>query len=263
RFRSLGGCARPRPDGSPHRETAPRARTRCCWWCLRCRSGSRGSCHRPGQMLVTRRLGGEIVTGELSDPAFWIGKETNRGETGSRPHIEPMLGTVGHADQVMLLAQHRIDFVADVKIKQTLPPHEEAHFIFTVAMLVQELLAQLFAARMIRVQTDDVRRLKTVFLLQSFHFLSIGSQNFVIASVSRQWTGGPALEAHAYALQDTRDFLAVLGFQHGCGRFAFTKDGQSAHRLNLIISISQLIRNSMASTWRRQSAMVSPQVYRP
>src|SRR5688572_26424783 len=69
-------------------------------------------------LLVTREALGDIGAGEMADPAVRLGEEADRDEARLRPHVEPVLGAVGHGDQVALLALDLVDLVLDMQREQ-------------------------------------------------------------------------------------------------------------------------------------------------
>ena len=83
----------------------------------------------------------------MGHPTFHVVEEAQRGEFRLGAHVEPVRGVGGHADQVVAGAEHLIDLVVDVQAEQPLAFDEEAHFVFMVAVLVQELLAHRFLVR--------------------------------------------------------------------------------------------------------------------
>jgi hypothetical protein len=57
---------------------------------------------------------------------------------------------VGHADQVALLAADLVDALADVQGEQARAVDEEAHLVFLVEVLVEELRAHFLALGIVR-----------------------------------------------------------------------------------------------------------------
>src|SRR3989441_11820328 len=89
-----------------------------------------------------RELFGNIAAGEVRNPAFLVGEQTDRDEIGRFAHIEPMPGAVGYADQVALHAQRFVHLVADMQGELAAAGDEETHFVFRVRVFVEELRTQ-------------------------------------------------------------------------------------------------------------------------
>src|SRR5690554_6486361 len=220
------------------------------------------SCHSR-KPFVTGQSTGDILAGKARNPAFRVGEQANASELRLWPHIKPVACAIRYTDQIVLLAQQGIHLVAKVQIEQALAPHEEPHFILAVGMLVQKLLAEGFLLRVVRVQADHIGRLETAFLLQARNLFTVGFQNLLLAGIRRQITGWPLFETHSVAGERITDSPRVGHHDVGLVRLALVKYAQGSHGRTLMISSSHSKRNSKASTWRRQSAMVLPQVYRP
>src|SRR5690349_11969683 len=100
--------------------------------------------------FVAREALGEAAFGEMANPAVGLGEETDGDEARLRAHVEPVQRAVGHADQVALLAADLVYAIADVQGEQPRAVDEEAHLVFLVEVLGQELRAHCLALRVVR-----------------------------------------------------------------------------------------------------------------
>ena len=125
-----------------------------------------------------------------------------------------MLGAGGHGDPVIGLTQHLQHLIAQVQTKQPLALHEQAHLVFAVGVLGQELLPQDLAIRVVGGHADHIHRGVGAPLLHGGDLLGVGGQNcFLIGIVGQLYPGGPALEQHPPLGQLLADQLAVPGLQ--------------------------------------------------
>ena len=90
-----------------------------------------------GQVSVFQavELLGDIAAGKISHQAFRVIEQANGDKAGVGAHVEPVRGVGGHADQVAFAAEYFVHLVLDVQCEQALAFHEEAHFVFAVAVL--------------------------------------------------------------------------------------------------------------------------------
>src|SRR5690554_961959 len=233
---------------------------RSSWSCPLYRSElPESSCHSR-KPFVTGQSTGNILASKTRDPAFGVGEQANAGELRFWPHIKPVPRAIWHTDQIVLLAQQGIHLIAKVQIEQALAPHEKPHFILAVGMLVQKLLAKRLFLRVIRVKADHIGGLETAFLLQVRDLLTVGLQDLFLAGICRQIPGWPLLKTDSMAGQRLADSTGVGHHGVGLVRLVLVEYGQGSHGRTLMVSSSHSKRNSKASTWRRQSAMVLPQV---
>ena len=124
----------------------------------------------------------------------------------------------------------------------------------------QKLLPERVFLGMIRGQADHVGGLKPPILLEPCHFVGIGLKNFLLSGIGRQIAGCPTIEMHTVGTQFIPDGVRVCYDRLGLLGLVLMKNAQGGHRRTLMVSSSHSKRNSNASIWRRQSAMVRPQV---
>lgn len=92
--------------------------------------------------LPAGEAAGDVVAGELGDPALRVVEQAHGDEMRVLAHVEPVAGAGRHRDQVVALAEHGVDMLLDMQDEQAAPGDEEAHLVFAMAVLVEELGAQ-------------------------------------------------------------------------------------------------------------------------
>lgn len=164
-------------------------------------------------------------------------------------HVEPVAGAGRHRDQVVALAEHGVDMLLDMQDEQAAPGDEEAHLVFAMAVLVEELGAQFGLLRVVAVQADHVHGDVAALALEPLDLVGVGGDHLVLAGAGGDGRGGfPAFETDADLGQGRSDVLGMGQQLQRLLRLVLVIDGKAAHRLRLSTFSSHSNRNSKAST---------------
>ena len=178
------------------------------------------------QLRVASRDG---IAAEPRHPTLGVVEEAQSAEAGLWSHVEPVAGACWHADPVVALADQLQHLLAQVQAEQAAALDEEAHLVFGVGVLSQELLAQGQPIGMVGAQADRIDRAIAAFGLDKGDFAGIGGQDRLAVRIRLQiGPGGPALEADSPGGQLPLNQLAVLADQPGGGGVVGV-DGKQAH----------------------------------
>jgi hypothetical protein len=140
----------------------------------------------PSDGIELGERGGDVIAGELSDPAFRIHEQTDRGELGRRSHVEPMRRSSGDAEQIALRADRLVNLAINPQVERRAALDEEAYLVLGVRVLVQELLAQRRKVRRILRHANHVGGRVAVLLFQPFDVAGVGRDDRILIRRGRQ-----------------------------------------------------------------------------